>query len=293
MEEKDLKVLRNYLRRKIAEKNSEFGGMSSRFMEESKLWRTVIFRNFAQGDAGKFSQTTGNINLQYIYEDISKNNKSISPYNYFDLDTLIAYDSYLGQIIECIEDSRKSDGRRYFMPKDFHEAIGRKVSKFFVKNAGTSETGYYNLSRTIVPLKDNNNKLIYERTPGKKAFENNYSEEDCNRLLQKYLSERHLEKFEIDEDMESMYESIEIYGKKFYITSTEVYLDANCSPIKYIVAVTEDNCTEIRGFLKLSGEIYYGDVYDTDGNFVYDRDQSGLAMFGESATNQFDSMRRE
>lgn len=293
MEEKDLEILHKYMLRRIAEKNIVFSGMSYKFRETSKSMRTNIFRNFARGDMSYFSPTAGNINLDYINEDIYENGKSVSPYNYFDLDTLIAYDSYLERVIDEIYNSREKDGRRYFLLKDFTEVIDTKVPMFFKKNSGTKETGYYNLHRTIGTLKDKDNRITYKRTPDKKTFEKNYSKYECNQLLQEYLKEKHPEKIETGDDVDTSNDYIEIYGKKFYVTSTEVYLDANYSPIKYIVGVTEDNRTEIRGFLNLSGEIYYGDVYDTEGNYVYDRDQSGLAMFGEGATNKYNGRGRE
>ena len=158
MEEKDLEILHKYMLRRIAEKNIVFSGMSYKFRETSKSMRTNIFRNFARGDMSYFSPTTGNINLDYINEDIYENGKSVSPYNYFDLDTLIAYDNYLERTIDEIYNSREKDGRRYFLLKDFVDVIDTKVPMFFTKNAGTKETGYYNLNRTIGTLKDKDNR---------------------------------------------------------------------------------------------------------------------------------------
>lgn len=291
MEEKELEILHKYMLRRIAEKNMVFSGMSYKFHETSKLMRENIYRNFARGDMKYFSPTAGNINMDNINDDIYKNGKAVSAYNYFDLDTLIAYDSYLEHVIDEIYNSRENDGRRYFLLKDFSEVIDTKVPTFFIKNAGTKETGYYNLSRTIGTLKDKNNKITYKRTPDKKSFEK-YSKFECNQLLEKYLKEKHAERSEADGDMDTTHDSIEIHGKKFYIVKQEVYLNSNFSPIKYIEGVTEDYHTKIMGFVDLSGDVYHGDVYDTEGNYLYDKERSGLAMFGEGATNKFDGMGR-
>ena len=63
-------------------------------------------------------------------------------------------------------------------------------------------------------------------------------------------------------------------------------------PIKYIVADSQSGNTRLMGFFDMNMRVYHGDLFDLDGELVYDKTQSGCSIYGESATNHFDGMGR-
>lgn len=292
MEEKDIITLRKYLKRKIAEKNIVFNGMSYKFKEQSKRMRNNIYLTFARGKNSSYDMTTSNLNLKYIREDISIAHKDLSPYNYFDLDTLIAYDKYLEIVIDEIYNSREKRGRSYFVIDDFSSVIERIAPEYLISHAGEKETGFYNINCPIQTLQNSFGKITYERTPDKRAFEKNNSKSECEKLLSKYLKEKHSTQ---ENDIQKKEEEIsepDFYLKNigFWIENEQNFLDENNYPIKYIVASSQDNKTHVCGFFDISMNVYHGDVYDFEMNIVYDKAQSGAIITGRHSSNKYEGM---
>lgn len=219
MEYVDSELLRKFVRRKIAEKNKLFGGMTKGFRAESVDIRKMINSYFANGSYW----------LKAIYEDIDKHGKDIAPYNYFDLDTLIAYDAYLGKVVENAEVNMYKNTRYYCVPNDFLYSLKVMTPKFFRETKPSQETGYYTASNPIRPLKDKSGNITYERTPTADWM----SKQDSLKLqfmLDDYLktihpakddSEKNSDSKEVQENLEhsneeSNYEDFEkYYAEKF------------------------------------------------------------------------------
>ena len=70
MDQNEEKILRKYLKRRIAEKNLLFARMTHSFIEEAKSMRYVMFNSFARGTSGTFDMTTSNLNLKKIRNHI-------------------------------------------------------------------------------------------------------------------------------------------------------------------------------------------------------------------------------
>ena len=282
MNQNEEQILRKYIKRRIAEKNATFAKMTYQYRESAKLMRNNIFVSFARGNNGTFDVTTSNMNLKSIRQDIERTGNKLSPYNYFDLDTLIAYDKYLGIIIEHVEALRRKSQRHYYKIEDFDNAISFTAPKFLLENAGTFETGFYNIVCPVSLLRDANNRLSPERTPDGKAFAKKYSFQYCEDLLQSYLEDKYLSKsskqqsteFEDEEDFDFVYNKV-----KYIIELEETYLDENNCPIKYIKAESAEQGLMLMGFFDASMREYVGYVYDMDNNIIFDRDDSGVSIY--------------
>lgn len=181
MAEIDVELLRKYLRRCIAENNKKISGMCKNFVAEGRAFRNDIYREFARGS-------------DYLYRidrDIAyRGKKDVAIYNYFDLDTLIAYNKYLEAIIKCTEQNRYKSGRRYTTPMDIGRAIHEQVPKYFIFHKHEESTGFYDPENSITPLVDDKGHLAYERTPDKRAFESKHSEYQLYHMLADYIDSR-------------------------------------------------------------------------------------------------------
>lgn len=284
----DEKLLREYVRREIAGLNAELSRMVYKFKESTGRMRSEIYRNFARGDMSYFSKTTGNLNLSEINDDIKDSGKKLSAYNYFDLDTLIAYKKYLEYIIENLYTKRQNAGRGYFLLSDFEDVINKKASTFFNKNYGTEDTGYYSLNKTIVALRDGKGKLAPESTMAKKSFTSKYSQVDFPSMLEEYLDAKHPHRKVSYDDG---YDTFKFNGKVYIIEKCELYMSEDGNPIKYIIASTGHG-TNLRGFFDMTGNVYHGAVYSTDGEEYFDNEQSGVLITGKGATTKYDGMGR-
>lgn len=181
MAEINVELLRKYLRRCIAENNKKIGGICKNFVAEGRAFRNDIYREFARGS-------------DYLYRidrDIAyRGKKDVAIYNYFDLDTLIAYNKYLEAIIQCTEQNRFRAGRKYSTPRDISVAIHEQVPKYFIFHKREECTGFYDPEDTITPLVDDRGHLAYERTPDKRAFESKHNEYQLYQMLADYIDSR-------------------------------------------------------------------------------------------------------
>ena len=71
MQEIQEALLRKFLKRKIADKNRAYNGMTKGFQMDAKIYRGDIYRQFARGNAW----------LDRINDDIKTCEKAISYYN--------------------------------------------------------------------------------------------------------------------------------------------------------------------------------------------------------------------
>lgn len=272
----DEQILRHYLRRLIAEKNLEFSKKSYKFKDYAGSMRANIFGKFARGNCGTFDITESNHNFQIIKEHINKTGKRLSPYNYFDLDTLIAYNAYLGKVLDNIDFIRERSQRHYYIMSDFSTAIDYTTPKYFLANAGKEETGYYDVKCPIRVLRGESGELMPERTLDAQELARKCNVDKCEEKLQRYLEERHPKEKSVDkkEDYDFIYKR-----RKYKIASQKHYLDENNSPIRYIVADCVEDDAYLMGYFDMEMNEFFGCVYDTEGKFVCPAIDSGVSVF--------------
>ena len=172
-------ILRKYIKRKIAGKNMIFAKMTSGFKQSAKTLRWDIFEAFACGRHSSNAFTSSRSDLRDARDHIFFHNTNMSPYNYFDLDSLIAYDSFLDQVLNEASISRMQDRRKMFEPKDISRAIKNTLNKF-VAEAGTFATGYYDDDHPLNIMRDDDKTPLFEKTPDARSFEQKYPLAYCD-----------------------------------------------------------------------------------------------------------------
>jgi len=274
MEEKNLEALRHYYRRMIADKNKEINSLSFNFPETIKRnMKYKLYETFAKGKGSIYDRNISILNFEQAYNYTNNKRTKEPAYKYFDLDTLIAYDMYLMNIISYLYKSRKRQCRNFSIIKDFDSAMNNSAL-YSINNAGLINSGFYNLKCPVTIMRDQNKMPVYERTLTQKDFDKRYVDIDFDQLLMQYLDEKyHIygeKKEEVQEVLDDSegYEYIDHNGKQYCVLSKQIYLDSNMSPIKYIKATSVNGENELNEFFDFSMQIYSGDVYDTEGNFV-------------------------
>ena len=191
------------------------------------------------------------------------------------MDTLIAYDMYLTNVLTFLEMAKMKEGRNFSILKDFDYAMS-KSALYAINHAGTISSGFYNLKCPVTIMRDEKKLPVAERTLVKKDFDKKYSETDFDSLLMEYLDEKYHvygDRKQVQENNSSQdsaeYDSFEFKGMKFYCLSKKLYLDSNMSPIKYIEAISEDGKINLKEYFDFSMQIYSGDIYDTEGNYLH------------------------
>lgn len=281
MQDKELEILSKYMLRRIADKNKLFGGQTSKFVSDAKLLRNDIYRRFAGGSKW----------LGEIYADIESSGKKIAPYNYFNLDTLIAYDRFLECVMNVAKSNKAAANRYYYKPMDFDRAINRDVPRYFDAYNGKKESGYYDREHPIVPLKKDGH-LTFQKTPDKKSFEEKYPLWYLNKLASNYNIERHSKGAKTDEfldestdvllgddDLEDMYPKQIICGREYYVIDNKPYMGDNYYPIQYVRGNSLDGRVEVAGYINMEGDEYIGRVYDFEGNVLVESMDSGLDFY--------------
>ena len=188
-----------------------------------------------------------------------------------------------------IYNNRTKGRRNYFVMEDFQKAIDIDTPNLFKNTTDRKLVGYYNLTCPLQTIKDKHGNLTCERTPAKATFSKHHSVLECNNLLKQYLEERHPD---LSKKTDDGFETFEFEGREFNIISSDNYFDEHMHPIKYIVADSQSGNTRLMGFFDMNMRVYHGDLFDLDGELVYDKTQSGCSIYGESATNHFDGMGR-
>lgn len=295
----DEKMLRHYIKRQISAKNSVIAALTYKFdLKHTNIYRD-IYTSFIQGGA---NYSYANNVLNSIYDHIAENSKKkYTPYNYFDLDTLISFNAYLEHIIDETNLNRQSARRSSTSRRDFIDAL-EKSPKWLIDNAGTEETGYYNLNKTIGFLMQNKRYYSPEKTMSKAEFEKKYNEYFCRRELEEYIYSKHNKKstisesvveavLEKEEDMEDDIEDdlrdyLEYQGKSYYVVKHDCYFDINMRPIRDVIAYCVDGRDTLIGTFDMNNDEYIGDLYDDEGNFKVDKSETGIDIIRKNYTKQ-------
>lgn len=288
----DKKMLRQYVKRQISGKNSVIAALSHKFNLKHAIVYRDIYSSFIKGDLS--SSYSDNV-LRSIYNHIEENHtKKYTPYNYFDLDTLISFNSYLEHILEETDANRIKARRSFTSQNDFLDAI-KNAPQWLIENAGTEETGYYNINKTIGFLMLNGKYFMPEKAMSKAEFEKKYNSYFCKKELAEYLGLKYQSivkeskkqnKFEQeDEEFEEEKEIIEYDNKSYYVVKKDYYFDKNMFPVKYIIAYCEDGKDTLIGALNLDNTEYFGDLYDNEGNYKMSEEETGIELIRKNTSS--------
>lgn len=258
------KMIRHYLRRRIAKQHSELSKKMYHKGRELGGGYTEVFKAFANPFSSGPEYTDELID---IFEHKKRTGNSFSVYNYFDIPTLNAYFKYLYKLNTEIKISRADDDKRYiYLEKDFKKAY-ENTCNWLIDNAHREETGFYNPDRSI-GLLIFNGKLSPGRTMPEDEFRAKYDDKECMEALNEYLEIRFKGKNNYDF----------CYNKEgFFIDGVQHYLDIDSNPITYINASNQRKL--LMGYFDASNNPFDGDVYDFEGNIVEEEGRAGVAIY--------------
>ncbi|MBQ7351374.1 MAG: hypothetical protein IJW59_00695 [Clostridia bacterium] len=258
-------ILREYLLRLVSDNNRVISGMMSSAFKSNRQAFAIAFDDIYEAFVSK-----KNLEWQRIKEDRESVHPSYKPYQYFDIDTLYAYKLYLDKVIEFADKRAYGGGRRLMNAKEFSNGV--KDASFWLHdpNIPLEEKGYYNKTSPVSAVWKKGSLSPKKALTGD-AFREKCGKYNCEGLLQEYVENKHSKKrpdnseFEIkaDEIITFMYN-----GNK---------LTLNVDEKDYFVSRKGEGLTAIKascpvgvlfGTYMTSGQVYYGDIFDLDGNLV-------------------------
>lgn len=151
--------LKLFMMKKISEKYNTLASIGGKCFGEKGiryLYRAVI-DSFMGGD---FTYERKKINRH------KGEHPNFADYNYFDLDTLVAYYKFLDILFEEIQAESERRRRNFTTADDINVAL-YKTSEYMIRNKRTEDSGYYkgyavletDRYGRLSPLKTNNNKV--------------------------------------------------------------------------------------------------------------------------------------
>jgi hypothetical protein len=264
--------IRAYLLRMIANKNHRLSGMidgankftSNRDPQKAKSYHDV-FNKVAETFAGR----SNTLDLEQIYEHIQANPKSrFNVYNYFDVDTLVAYNEYLTKFLSMVDLRAYECGRRRATMEDFSYGFS-EVGKWLQATAGKEESGFYDKMRPMrIAKKRFKDKMIFnpQKPLSQSAFDKKYNAKACEQSLKNYLQDKHGQKVTSVKDPEYIEYTYKGESFRLPVVSKEYYTDQDARGVVDIVASGREGRLYRTEYS--SGEIYKGDLYDFEGNIV-------------------------
>ena len=281
----DEKMVRAFLLREVANCNRRIVGIVKDCSKSNReVYNTCfndIFFNFG-GSRNNQPQASA-------YEHMSANpKKSYSIYNYFDIDTLIAYRKYLENIINGVDVKLMKDNRRRATSRDLRESLSESRS-LLRSRPGEAITGYYDVKRPVVlaKKKDKDGTHLDPVKPlSREVFDKKYDWKECREELKKYISSKHMEEYQ-----EESYDTIEYNYKGvklvLEVKSRNYYADAEGRGIVSLRAGAKEGM--LFGSYYNDGTIYTGDFYNLDGELV--ESDCGGEYFYEN-TQEFEKTRK-
>ena len=256
----EAKMLRDYLRRQIANIHKQISGKANSLRDSFRSVFSDVVGGFANANYNSMTDV-----LRDIYDDINDKHTSSSVYNYFDLDTLYSYLQYVKKVNEGIDKSRRERGSYQLKAQDFDKGI-LNARRWLNTYAGKEESGFYSITDPIHVL-IKNGELAPEKTLSPTEFVKKYDDVECSKRLEVYLTDKH-EKIKPD---------FTYNGESYYIENRELYIDLDGHPVTYIDALNKNS--RLMGYFDNAMKPYYGDLYDIEGNFVVDAEQTGVEVF--------------
>lgn len=181
---------------------SDFAGND--FQKVQKLKRMLNQKSFDEG-LMTIKKKTPDLPFD-IDTDQKVELEPVKMYNYFDVDTLIAYDIYLKKFKELAYNSAKKNFRGNVIQDDFRNARN-EMKDFIAKYAGKRESGFYNPIHPIgLATKEQNGESVLNprQTLKDQSFEKIYNVFDCRKDYLNYLDSKHETSYELNEPEQEM-----------------------------------------------------------------------------------------
>ena len=303
-------MIRAYLLRNIADKNNIINGLINSAVKSARLDFNTVFNEVLHFFAGGNNTEPLRLILQYNQD----NNKKTPSYQFFDIDTLIAYDEYLGLLIDKIRDVKDRNKHIVASRQDFVDGfvackrvvMSRKYkleSENFVSGnkEDRKKVEHYNPSRPIT-LMYKGGKLYPQRPMTQESFNKKYNVDVCEKEVELYLEEKvagktgtnHEDKLVKRGQVAEMvarkqqtksaqykdlgYMNYEYKGNnlKLHISKKEYFVDAQGRGVVRIDANNEYG--RLFGCYYGDGSVYRGDLFDNDGNVV-EIDGGGVVFY--------------
>ena len=267
-------MMRDYLLRKIARKNKRISGCLKQVVKSNRGSYNIGFNEILGFFAGGLETDA----MRQIFDHMDRNQtKRYAPYNYFDIDTLNSYDTYLQTILSETDIVAHRNGHYRATAVDFHKgfASAKSVWRENIRKSNASN-GYYNYTRpiTIARTVQNGYRVFAPKKPmTDEQFAKKYNENECAKELYAYLEMKHhgidvyAKPVAVDETQQETY-SFKYRGLPLTldVISKEYYTDIEGTALTSITAEGKEG--RLYTTIYNDGRVYNGDLYDFDGNVV-------------------------
>ena len=283
-EKRQIKI-RDTLLRNIANKNRKITSIFGKVFASDS-------RGYSDAFSSLLSSFVGNNRLLNEVTDVEEKHSQnrLSAYNYFDMNTLYAYNRFLEVVLEELKQVQGVTERDIFRAVD-------NAGKYMRTNADKSKSNFYNLSEPV--------KLMYKATSGDKVvsprrtmsetqFIRTYGVNSIDAMqdVWEYFSEKRTslknqrrEEINRDIERESEYINYLYKGKKIrlMIEHKQYFIDENGGGVVSIRAMGKDGT--LFTTRTPSGKVYNGLLYDNNGRMV--DEESGEIFYPKSNINDF------
>lgn len=265
-------MIRDYLLKSIAKKNRRISGALKEVVKSNRS----SYNNGFNEILGFFtSGLNGNTMLQ-IFEHIDNNStKRYSPYHYFDIDTLNAYNEYLKTILSETDVAAYLFGHKRSTASDFQRGFAEaKRTWRELANEKSSKNGYYNLGRPVgvVTVRSAGVTVLSPKKPlTDEQFNKRYNETECVNELRAYLEYKYNSKETSasgrDVKKRDVY-SFFYRGRplELEVLERDYYTDIEGSRLTSITAEGKEGRLYTTNYD--DGKVYEGDLYDKNGNLI-------------------------
>ena len=268
-------MIRDYLLRRISKKNRRISGALREVVKSNRGSYNTGFNEIL----GFFANGLNGETMTQIFEHIEANpTKRYSPYHYFDIDTLNAYDAYLQKILTETDVISYGLGHKRSTASDFQKGFAEAKGDWRrLARERSTKNGYYNASRPVTVVKGRRNGVTV-LSPKKpltdEQFAKRYNEGECAKELYAYLSMKHrgVDVYAPVEDATPA-KKRDVYrfdykGKilELDVLSKEYYTDIEGRGLISITAEGREGRLYTTNYN--DGRVYDGDLYDLDGELV-------------------------
>jgi hypothetical protein len=266
-------MIRDYLLRCVADRNKRISGCLHSVVKSNRCSYNVGFNEIL----GFFANGINSEIMTQVFEHMENNpQKKFSAYNYFDIDTLYAYDTYLKSILSETDIVSAMSGHRYATATDFQKGFSVAKSKWAdMFKESSQENGYYN-ARTPVKLAktldaDGYTILNPKKAMSEEQFNKKYNKFECKKALVDYLEYRHNVKNNMRDSQTDVFNYIKYNhnGKTYnlYVIDRKYYCDIEGRGV--IQTIAEGREGRLYTSKYNDGSVYEGEyLYDLDGQIV-------------------------
>ena len=265
-------MIRDYLLKRIAKKNRRISGALKEVVKSNR----GSYNNGFNEILGFFANGLNGDTMMQIFDHIESNpTKRYSPYHYFDIDTLNAYDTYLQKILTETDVVAYALGHKRSTASDFHKGFAEAKSVWRgLAREKSSKNGYYNASRpvTVVKTRKNGITMLSPKKPlTDEQFAKKYNEGECAKELYAYLQMKHrgIDVYAPTEEPKKR----DIYRFDYRgrtleldILEKDYYTDIEGRGLTSIVAEGREGRLYTTNYN--DGRVYNGDLFDLDGELV-------------------------